>query len=46
MSKPFDLSGVIVHQDTFDPHDNRPWIPFPDGVALSNKSLGRAMSFS
>src|ERR1700694_5208617 len=33
MSKPFDPSGVIVHQDAFDPYDNRPWIPFPDGVA-------------
>lgn len=32
MSYPFDLPGVIVHQDAFNPHDNRPWVPFPAGV--------------
>jgi hypothetical protein len=32
MSYPFDLPGVIVHQDAFDPHDDRPWTPFPEGV--------------
>lgn len=32
MSHPMDLPGVIVHQDAFDPLDNRPWTPFPDGV--------------
>lgn len=33
MSQSFDLPGVIVHQDAFDPYDDRPWTPFPDGVA-------------
>ena len=32
MSERFDLPGVIVHQDGFDPYDHRPWTPFPDGV--------------
>jgi len=32
MSQRFDLPGVIVHQDGFDPYDDRPWTPFPDGA--------------
>ena len=33
MSRPFDLPGVIVHRDAFDPNDDRPWTPFPEGAA-------------
>jgi hypothetical protein len=33
MSHPFDLPGVIVHQDAFDANDDRPWTPFPECVA-------------
>ena len=29
MSYPFDLPGVIVHQDAFDPNDRRPSSPPP-----------------
>jgi len=32
MSYPFDLPGVIVHHDAFDPSDTRQWTPFPEGV--------------
>ena len=43
MSQRFDLPGVIVHQDGFDPHDDRPWTPFPresptSGAAITNSS--------
>jgi hypothetical protein len=33
VSHAIHLSGVIVHEDAFDPTDNRPWIRFPDGVS-------------
>ena len=37
MPHPFDLPGVIVHHDAFDPNDDRPWTPFPDGVAYLHR---------